>query len=95
MRLRLAGARRAGQSNNRYSERCPTTALKLPQIGNSVGVILPTDVLARLKVEKVEKGEALCLTNSPDDVLIMMTVAAGELSEADFAQRVRTHSTAR
>ena len=27
-------------------------ALKLTQIGNSVGVILPKEVLARLKVEK-------------------------------------------
>ena len=29
------------------------TALKLTQIGNSVGVILPKEVLARLKLEKV------------------------------------------
>jgi putative addiction module antidote len=28
------------------------SALKLTQIGNSVGVILPKEVLARLKVEK-------------------------------------------
>lgn len=35
------------------------TALKLTQIGNSVGVILPKEVLARLKVEK---GDALFLT---------------------------------
>jgi putative addiction module antidote len=28
------------------------TALKLTQIGNSVGVILPKEVLARLKLEK-------------------------------------------
>jgi antitoxin component of MazEF toxin-antitoxin module len=27
-------------------------ALKLTQIGNSLGVILPKDVLARLRVEK-------------------------------------------
>lgn len=40
-------------------------ALKLTQIGNSVGVILPKDVLARLKLEK---GDTLYLTDSPDGV---------------------------
>ncbi len=42
-------------------------ALKLTQIGNSVGVILPKEVLARLKVEK---GDMLYLTDSPDGVRI-------------------------
>ena len=41
------------------------TALKLTQIGNSVGVILPKEVLARLKVEK---GDTLYITDSPDGV---------------------------
>lgn len=40
-------------------------ALKLTQIGNSVGVILPKEVLAQLKVEK---GDTLYLTESPDGV---------------------------
>lgn len=40
-------------------------ALKLTQIGNSVGVILPKEVLARLKVEK---GDTLYVTDSPDGV---------------------------
>lgn len=35
------------------------SALKLTQIGNSVGVILPKEVLARLKVEK---GDVLFLS---------------------------------
>ena len=39
------------------------TALKLTQIGNSVGVILPKEVLARLKLEK---GDTLYLTEAPD-----------------------------
>ena len=39
------------------------TALKLTQIGNSVGVILPKEVLARLKLEK---GDTLFLTDSPE-----------------------------
>jgi putative addiction module antidote len=41
------------------------TALKLTQIGNSVGVILPKEVLARLKLEK---GDTVYLTDAPDGV---------------------------
>ena len=41
--------------------------LKVTQIGNSVGVILPKDVLARLNVGK---GDELYLTESPDGVRI-------------------------
>ncbi len=42
-------------------------ALKLTQIGNSVGVILPKELLARLKLEK---GDTLYLTDSPDGMRI-------------------------
>ena len=38
-------------------------ALKLTQIGNSVGVILPKDVLTKLKLGK---GDTLYITDSPD-----------------------------
>jgi putative addiction module antidote len=38
-------------------------ALKLTQIGNSLGIILPKEILARLKVEK---GDQLFLTEAPD-----------------------------
>ena len=41
------------------------TALKLTQIGNSVGVILPKEVLARLKLEK---GDTVYLTDAVDGV---------------------------
>jgi putative addiction module antidote len=37
--------------------------LKITQIGNSVGVILPKEVLARLRVEK---GDVIYITESPD-----------------------------
>ncbi len=37
--------------------------LKLTQIGNSVGVVLPKEALARLKVSK---GETVFLTETPD-----------------------------
>ena len=43
------------------------SALKLTQIGNSVGVILPKEVLARLKLEK---GDTVHLTESPDGVIV-------------------------
>ncbi|WP_343622465.1 AbrB/MazE/SpoVT family DNA-binding domain-containing protein [Roseateles puraquae] len=43
------------------------SALKLTQIGNSVGVILPKEVLARLKVEK---GDVLFLSEAVNGVLL-------------------------
>lgn len=44
-----------------------TTTLKLTQIGNSVGLILPKEVLARLKLEK---GDTVHLTDAPGGVTI-------------------------
>ncbi len=41
------------------------TALKLTQIGNSVGVILPKEVLARLKLQK---GDTVFLTDAANGV---------------------------
>jgi len=43
------------------------TALKLTQIGNSVGVILPKEVLARLNLEK---GDAVYLSDAAQGVLL-------------------------
>ncbi len=42
-------------------------ALKLTQIGNSVGVILPKEVLARLKLEK---GDTVYVTETPDGLAL-------------------------
>jgi putative addiction module antidote len=42
-------------------------ALKLTQIGNSVGVILPKEVLARLKVEK---GSSVFITETPSGYVL-------------------------
>ena len=42
-------------------------ALKVTQIGNSLGLILPKEVLARLKVEK---GNQIYLTDAPDGMRI-------------------------
>ncbi|HOB66899.1 AbrB/MazE/SpoVT family DNA-binding domain-containing protein [Ottowia sp.] len=44
-----------------------SVALKVTQIGNSVGVILPKEVLARLKVSK---GDSLFVTDLPDGVAL-------------------------
>ena len=41
--------------------------LKLAQIGNSVGVILPKEVLARLKLEK---GDAVFVSETPEGVVL-------------------------
>jgi putative addiction module antidote len=43
------------------------SALKLTQIGNSVGVILPKEVLARLKVEK---GDTLFMSDATNGVTL-------------------------
>jgi putative addiction module antidote len=45
-------------------------ALKVTQIGNSLGVILPKEVLARLKVEK---GDQLFMTEAPDGYRVSNT----------------------
>lgn len=43
------------------------TALKLTQIGNSVGVILPKEMLARLKAEK---GDTLFMSEAANGVTL-------------------------
>ena len=43
------------------------TALKLTQIGNSVGLILPKEVLARLKLEK---GDTVFVSDAANGVLL-------------------------
>lgn len=43
------------------------SALKLTQIGNSIGVILPKEVLARLKVTK---GDTLHLSDTPTGIAL-------------------------
>ena len=43
------------------------SALKLTQIGNSVGVILPKEILARLKLEK---GDTVFVTEAANGVTL-------------------------
>ena len=42
-------------------------ALKLTQIGNSVGVILPKEILARLRLSK---GDTLHVSETPDGIAL-------------------------
>ena len=63
--------------------------LKLTQIGNSVGVILPKEVLARLKLEK---GSSVFVTETPTGyVLTPYDPSLGEQIEAgrEFMQEYR------
>jgi putative addiction module antidote len=41
------------------------TAVKITTIGNSVGIVLPKEILSHLHVEK---GDTLYITESPDGV---------------------------
>jgi putative addiction module antidote len=41
------------------------TAVKITTIGNSVGIVLPKEILAKLKVEK---GDSLYLVDTPDGI---------------------------
>ena len=43
--------------------------LKLTQIGNSLGLILPKEVLTRLKLEK---GDTVFVTETPDGVAVTL-----------------------
>lgn len=54
------------------------TPVKITTIGNSVGIVLPKEVLNRLHVEK---GDILYLTESPEGVLLSPYNAA-------FAQKL-------
>jgi putative addiction module antidote len=57
-------------------------ALKLTQIGNSVGVILPREMLARLGMAK---GDTLYALDQPDGV--RLTVADPDFAEQMAAAR--------
>jgi putative addiction module antidote len=44
-----------------------TTAVKVTTVGNSVGIVLPKEILAELNVQK---GDTLFLTKAPDGLRI-------------------------
>ena len=67
--------------------------LKVTKIGNSLGVVLPKEMLARLKVEQ---GDALCFTEAPDgyrvvayDEAIVEQIAEGREFMREFRETFR------
>jgi len=62
-------------------------ALKLTQIGNSVGVILPREMLAKLGMSKgdtiyaIEQPDGVCLTVADPDFAAQMDVARQVMKE--------------
>ena len=63
----LAPTGLAWQYYNRYNWSGAMTTLKLTQIGNSVGVILPKEILSRLKLEK---GDTVFVTHTPGGAML-------------------------
>jgi putative addiction module antidote len=70
-----------------------TLKMKIIQIGNSLGVTLPKEALAALKVEK---GDVLMLTESPDgfrltpfDPEIAKQIDAGRAVMRDYRDTLR------
>jgi putative addiction module antidote len=57
--------------------------LKVTTVGNSVGVTLPKEVLAKLRVGK---GDTLCVTETPDGILL--TPYSAEFAEIMEAAEV-------
>ena len=58
--------------------------LKLTQIGNSVGVVLPKELLAKLRADK---GDTLTVTETPDG--LEMTVYDEEFAtQMDLAEQI-------
>ena len=48
--------------------------LKLRKVGNSVGLVLPKEAMAKLNVQE---GDSVCLTDAPDGGLRVTPVTAG------------------
>lgn len=51
--------------NVHYNQNRMTTKLKITTVGSSAGVVLPKDILARLRVQK---GDTLYVTETPDGI---------------------------
>ena len=57
--------------------------LKLRKVGNSVGVVLPKEAMAKLNVRE---GDTVCLTDAPDGGLRVTPVTEGR---DRFAEQMR------
>ncbi|MFT5126265.1 MAG: putative addiction module antidote [Kiritimatiellia bacterium] len=60
-----------------------TIELKLRKIGNSVGVVLPKEIMAKLNVAE---GDSLCVTDAPDGSLRLTPVIEGH---EQFAEQMK------
>ncbi len=56
--------------------------LKLRKIGNSVGVVLPKEAMAKLNLEE---GDSICMTDAPDGSLRLTPVSEGS---EEFAEQM-------
>ena len=59
--------------------------LKLRKVGNSVGVVLPKEALAHLKVGE---GDSVCITEAPDGSLRMTPAHAEFTRQMEVAKDV-------
>ncbi len=59
--------------------------LKLRKVGNSVGVVLPKEALAHMKVDE---GDTITLTEAPDGSLRMTPTTAEVRRQLDAAQDI-------
>ncbi len=57
--------------------------LKLRKVGNSVGVVLPKNAMARLNVKE---GDSVCLTDAADGSLRLTAITAGS---EKFAEQMK------
>jgi putative addiction module antidote len=60
------------------------TAVKVTTVGNSVGIVLPREVLDKLRVEK---GDTLFLTDTPDGVRLT-PYTADLATKLEVAERI-------
>ncbi len=60
-------------------------ALKLTQVGNSVGVILPKELLARLKLEK---GDMVYVTESANGAVMLSPYDAQFEEQMNAARKI-------
>jgi putative addiction module antidote len=58
--------------------------LKLRKVGNSVGVVLPKEALAKLNVKE---GDTLVLTDAPDGSMRLTPITEGR---AEFAKQMKS-----
>jgi putative addiction module antidote len=59
--------------------------LKLRKVGNSVGIVLPKEVLARLKVEE---GDTVCVSDAADGSLRVSAANQEFVRQMEAAQDV-------